>query len=657
MRKIIITGPESTGKSTLAKSLSKALKLPFVKEYAREYLEKKGSKYKEKDLLKIAKGQAKQEGHLFDARHSQYLICDTSFLVLKIWSEYRFNRCNEFIIKEFKKNKNAIYFLCGTEVPWEYDKLRENPTDRQELYEIYKKELIKAGVEFYELEGTASARLKCALKIVSSRKMKKNLLKEIYDPERFREQGHDLINTLADSLFAVQNEKISVNNWHFPEEELKYWRKKKNSKDNYNQLTNNVLNRSIKVHHPKYVGHQVAVPMPLSALAGLTSNFLNNGMALYEMGAVSSAMEKIVLEHFCQAIGYDENSGGVLTSGGTLANLTALLAARKAIAKDDIWNEGHSEKLAVMVSEEAHYCVDRAARIMGLGTKGIIKIPSNKSYQMRTGLLEKEYRKAKKQGFKVIAVIGSACSTSTGSYDDLGTIADFCSAKKIWFHVDGAHGAAVVFSKKYKPLVNGIERADSIVMDGHKMLGASALVTALMFKNVKDSYAVFHQKAQYLWADADAPEWFNYGKRTFECTKSMMSFKLFSILQQYGANAFRDYLEVSHDLAHKFAKDLKQNPKFSLAMQPQSNIVCFRLKNKKWKTKKLNTWNSRVRKELLEEGEFYFVQTELKGKVYLRTSLMNPFTKRKHLKKLIKKIEKKAEEVAAKMDLLNDDFS
>ena len=302
-----------------------------------------------------------------------------------------------------------------------------------------------------------------------------------------------------------------------------------------------------------------------------------------------------------------------------------------------------------MVSEEAHYCVDRAARIMGLGSKGIIKIPSNKSYQMRTKLLEKEYQKAENQGLKVISVIGSACSTSTGSYDDLEAIADFCKAKKIWFHVDGAHGAAVVFSKKYKHLVKGIERADSVVMDGHKMLGASALVTALMFKSVKDSYAVFHQKAQYLWADADATEWFNYGKRTFECTKSMMSLKLFAILQQYGVEAFRDYVEISHNLARKFAKDLNKNHKFTVAVQPQSNIVCFRLTNKKWKREKVNAWNSQVRKELLEEGEYYFVQTELKGKIYLRTTLMNPFTKRKHLREMIKQIERKAAEIAAKM--------
>jgi L-2,4-diaminobutyrate decarboxylase len=653
LRKIILTGPESTGKSTLAKMLSKALNAPLVKEYAREYLEQRGGSYKEKDLLKIAIGQAAKESSM-DVQcgvsdEQQYLICDTSFLVLKIWSEYRYSRCNGLIIKELKKNRNAIYFLCGTDIPWEYDQLRENPDDRQELYNIYKEELTSAGVEFYELKGTPNKRLKRVIKIVSNIKMKKNLLKEIYHPENFREQGHELIETLADYLSAAQSEKSSVNDWHFPDEELKFWKKKKKSKDTFKQLTSNVVQRSIKVHHPKYLGHQVAVPMPLSTLAGLTSNFLNNGMALYEMGAVSSAMEKVVIDNFCQAIGYDEMSGGVLTSGGTLANLTALLAARKAIAKDDIWNEGHGEKLAIMVSEEAHYCVDRAARIMGLGTKGIIKIPSNKSYQMRTDLLDKEFQKAKKQGLKVIAVIGSACSTSTGSYDDLIAISDFCQARKIWFHVDGAHGAAVVFSKKYKILVKGIERADSVVMDGHKMLGASALVTALMFKDEKDSYTVFHQKAQYLWADADAPEWFNYGKRTFECTKSMMSFKLFTILQQYGTNAFRDYVEVNYDLARLFAKDLKQNPKFNLAMQPQSNIICFRLKNKKWGRKKVNALNSQVRKELLEEGEFYFVQTELKGKIYLRTTLMNPFTRRKHLKKLIERIEEKAKEVAANM--------
>ena len=280
---------------------------------------------------------------------------------------------------------------------------------------------------------------------------------------------------------------------------------------------------------------------------------------------------------------------------------------------------------------------------MGLGTEGIIKVPAGDDFKMQTGLLTELWQKAENEGFKVIACVGSACTTSTGTYDDLNAIAVFCAGKKIWFHVDGAHGAAVIFSEKYRHLVNGIEQADSIALDGHKMLGASALLTVLMYKNAKDSYAVFHQKAQYLWADADAPEWFNYGKRTFECTKSMMSLKLYSVLKMYGMQAFRALTEQTYDLARAFATDIRAHADFELATAPESNIVCFRWKNAKRTEEELNILNRKIRQQMLEEGDFYFVQTELNGTVWLRTTLMNPFTNRKHLAELLKKIAETGE--------------
>jgi L-2,4-diaminobutyrate decarboxylase len=326
-----------------------------------------------------------------------------------------------------------------------------------------------------------------------------------------------------------------------------------------------------------------------------------------------------------QKMGYDSQSGGFLTSGGTLANLTALLAARAAKAPDDVWTVGNgSAKLAVMVSEEAHYCVDRAVRVMGLGDAGIIKVPINDRYQMRTELLESLLEDAQNQGIEVFCVVASACSTSTGSYDDLEAIADFCQKHDIWLHVDGAHGGAVVFSDKYKHLVNGLSRADSTIIDLHKMMMMPALATAVIFKNGNDGYQTFHQKAQYLWDNPESSDWFNSGKRTFECTKLMMSVKIYVTLRIYGLQLLSDNVDILHDLAADFAKLIQQNPQFELAVWPQSNIVCFRFLGNG--SQDLNKLNALIRKNILHEGDFYIVQTLLNGQTYLRVSLMNPLS-------------------------------
>ena len=138
----------------------------------------------------------------------------------------------------------------------------------------------------------------------------------------------------------------------------------------------------------------------------MVSALLNNGMAVFEMGMAPSAIEKVVTDRICSKIGYDTNSSGLLTSGGTLANLTALLSARKAMVDHDIWNEGYKEPLGIMVCEQAHYCVDRAARIVGLGEKGIIKIPAKANYSMDVSLLKEHYERAKSLGIKVFAIVG-----------------------------------------------------------------------------------------------------------------------------------------------------------------------------------------------------------------------------------------------------------
>ena len=470
-----------------------------------------------------------------------------------------------------------------------------------------------------------------------------SLLQKAYSPEDFRKRGHELIDQLANHLDSqIHNDSTQTLDWHIPEDERTFWNDFLENGDE-SDLFAQVLKRTTSVHNPKCIGHQVTPTAPITALTAMMSGLLNNGMAVYEMGMAPSAMERIVTDLVCTKIGYDSESRGFLTSGGTLANLTALLSARKAKVKNDIWNDGHEQSLGIMVSEEAHYCIDRAAKIMGLGEKGIIKIPATEDFKMNTSLLEKEFKKASENGIEIFAIVGSAPSTATGIYDDLDSIATFAESKNIWFHVDGAHGGAAIFSEKYKNTVAGIKHADSVVIDGHKMMMLPIITTALLFKNGNHAQATFSQKADYLLVQSEDEDWYNKAKRTFECTKAMMSIHWYTMLKTYGEAIFDDYVTQLYDMGKCFGDIIKKERNFELAIEPNSNIICFRHIDGSSNFNILNEINEKVRQLLLEEGEFYIVQTKLRGIHYLRCTVMNPFTTATHFKTLLKRINDKIE--------------
>lgn len=465
------------------------------------------------------------------------------------------------------------------------------------------------------------------------------LLQDLYNPEKFKELGHKLVDVLTQHLKdATASAKPTIKHKE-PNEQFDYWDTYKSDRENPLQLFEDIIDNSIHLHNPKYIGHQVGATAPISALADLMNALLNNGMAVYEMGETSSTLERIIMNVFKEHIGYASNADGFLTSGGTLATLTSILAARKIKAPSNVWEEGNKEQLAIMVSEQAHYCVERATRIMGFGNKGVIKVPVNDKFIMDTSLLPALLAKAKEEGKTVIAVVGSAPSTSTGMHDDLESIANFCEKENLWFHVDGAHGGAAVFSKKYKLLLKGIEKADSVVIDLHKMLLTSNLASVVLFKNEMHGYATFNQEASYLWEESEDPEWFNLAKRTFECSKNMMATRFFVLWKLYGTTVFEAFVNQVYDASKVFAILLENTPNFELALQPETNIICFRYTQEKLSLAELNTLNKTIRRKLLEKGDFYIVQTELKGITYLRCTVMNAFTNEAIFKELLSEIK------------------
>lgn len=169
IKKIVLIGPESTGKTTLAQQLAEYYQTVWVSEYAREYLFQIHRPYEEADLLEMAKGQIKSEEQLY-AKANQFLFCDTDLRVIKIWSEHKYQRCDNWILQQIKQRHYDLYFLCGIDIPWEADPLRENPNpnERAYFYKIYQQELQQSHQNVVELQGNQEKRLKTAVKVLNS---------------------------------------------------------------------------------------------------------------------------------------------------------------------------------------------------------------------------------------------------------------------------------------------------------------------------------------------------------------------------------------------------------------------------------------------------------------------------------------------------------
>lgn len=457
-------------------------------------------------------------------------------------------------------------------------------------------------------------------------------ISKLYEPEEFRQNGHKLVDTLADYLHRLRQHTSEEKVLHYqtPEECYQLMNEKLNGPPQRDvvQLFMPFLRQTIRMHHPAYLGHQTSVVAPLAALAALVGSLLDPGMGVFEQGNLGVVLERIITEKLAMLAGWPATASGFLTSGGTLGNLTALLCARQVMAGSDVWKNGNGQQqLAFLASEQAHYSIERAVRIMGLGEKGLIKVPTDHHYRLTPEALPQCLAQARQQNIRVLGVVASSCATATGSYDPIGPLADFCEANNLWLHVDGAHGACVLFSKKHRHLLNGIERADSFILDFHKMFMTPKLATAVVFRNGSHGFQTFAQKASYLWNHDDTEEWYNLGKRTVELTKSFMSLGVYALWKTYGPAIFEDNVDHLYSLAQQFNQLLKAQPDFETAVdRPESNIVCYRLINANWDLEKTNNVNAAIRQRLVEEGNYFIVQTMLAEKLFLRSTIINPMT-------------------------------
>src|SRR5215207_8470 len=394
---------------------------------------------------------------------------------------------------------------------------------------------------------------------------------------------------------------------------------------------------STRLQHPGELAHQVGVPDVGSALADIVHGVANQPMSIYEMGAAAAAVEQAVLEWMVEQIGWDPAAGGgVLTHGGSLANLTALLAAR-AQAAPDAWTAGAPGDLAILAPPSAHYSIARAVGILGLGADAIVPLEVDALERVRVDRLPDGLDRARAAGRRPMALVAGACATGTGLHDDLRGIGVFCREHGIWLHVDAAHGASALLSERLRGLLDGIELADSVVWDAHKMLRTSALCAAVLVRRRDDLPAAFEQSASYL--DFDNPHGVDAIDRQVECTKSELALKLFLNLAFCGERGLADYVEEQYAKTLALWARLAERPGFHAPYRPESNILSFRFGP-------AGARQAAIREALLAAGEFHLSSAEIAGERHLRVAVMSPATDERTFDELLDAIEAVAQPTA-----------
>jgi L-2,4-diaminobutyrate decarboxylase len=454
------------------------------------------------------------------------------------------------------------------------------------------------------------------------------------DPAGFRSLGHAVVDRLADYLAAAGERSIPVARPLDPGGMAARWPAEFAGGADPLALVERILAESVVTHHPGYVGHQLAAPLPLAALGALVTAVTNGSGAIYELSQSSTACEAALAQHLSGRLGLPPTAGGMIVHGGTIATLTALLAARQAQAGFDVWRDGaHAgPPLALLASDQAHYSTARAAQIMGFGETGAIAVASDERFRMRPDALAAEITAARRRGLRPIAVVATAGTTPTGAFDPLEAIADICAAERLWLHVDAAHGGSAALSPELAPQLGGIGRADSVVWDLHKTLPFPALASLLAYARARDAYGAFAQKADYLFR-SDDPGAENMGTRTLECTRPQLALVAYLGFAGVGTEGLRAHVERLWELGAELAELVRESGDFELALEPECNIVCFR--HRAPVGVDTDAHQERIRGELNASGSHYLVQTRLRGATWLRSALMNAATTRDDLLRML----------------------
>ncbi|HVI72577.1 MAG TPA: pyridoxal-dependent decarboxylase [Pyrinomonadaceae bacterium] len=382
--------------------------------------------------------------------------------------------------------------------------------------------------------------------------------------------------------------------------------------------------------HPRFFGYVASPSTPIGAYGDLIASALNANITCWRSGPAGTELERMVVRWLGSLINYDREASGLLTSGGSMANMIALLIASRRKSGADasrrgLWNSGRP--MTVYGSEEVHMSIPKAADILGFGRDQVRVIKCDDRQRMRIDLLRQSIEADLSEGLRPFCIVGSAGTVNTGVVDPLAEIADVAREFDLWFHVDGAYGAPGVLDERKSALFKGIERADSVSLDPHKWLYVPVDAGCLLFRDAAAARAAFNtEDADYIkthgYADEEAFAFWDYG---VELSRRFRALKVWLTLQYYGTRRIAEAISDDISLAEYLGETVSNAGDFELLAPVELSICCFRYvpPGANNSDAELDRLNERIMELVQKGGRAYVSNATVNGRFALRACITN----------------------------------
>ena len=365
-----------------------------------------------------------------------------------------------------------------------------------------------------------------------------------------------------------------------------------------------------------------------AVLGDLLAVMLNISMATYKVAGPQIEIEKEIIKQVCKIVGYGKNGNGTFPTGGSMSNFMALVMARDKINLD-IREKGISQKLVAYASENTHYSIAKNASFTGIGKENVRYIKPNTKGQMNLEELEKAVEKDIFEGYLPFFVMATAGTTVLCAFDDVLGLSSICKKHNIWLHLDGAFGGSVIFSDKYKYLINGVAKTDSFCFNAHKTLGTPLSSSVMVVKEKKDLHNSFSYHAPYLYqTDNDD---YNLGLTSFECGRRNNALKFWTLWKSVGKKGLGKIINHEFSLADTAREYVRNNPGYTLYSYDDSLAICFNYKN--FDAVNLCTKIYQENKLMVGHGSF-------NGDTFIRLVIVNAGNSKEDILKFFKILEK-----------------